>query len=115
MVRPFCGQPSPRSSHDGKPCQGTQMSIDEDRGDQILARLSQAVDAWIRHGNGSLLTRWVSRELDAEGVPLRLAITDWPKSLEVLAEARRRRHDWPTGCAEPIAGLVLATLRFARP
>jgi hypothetical protein len=32
-----------------------------------------------------------------------------------LAEAKRRRKDWPVGCADRITGLVLAALRFARP
>jgi hypothetical protein len=81
----------------------------------ILEDLSRAVETWTRRGDGRALTRWLNRELDPEGAPVRLAISEWAECLERLARARGRRGAWPEGCAARIAGLVLTTLRFARP
>jgi hypothetical protein len=61
------------------------------------------------------LARWLSRELDSEGVPVRLAIPAWHECLQILAETKRQGKDWPAGCEARITGLILATLRFARP
>ena len=91
------------------------MSADEEsRASDLLESLSVAVGRWVEGGNAGPLGRWLARELDADGVPRRLAIRDWPRCLEVLAGARRR-GSWPPGCEAPIAGFVLAALRFTRP
>ena len=55
------------------------------------------------------------RELDADGVPIRLAIPEWHRCLEILGAGRRQAGDWPPGSEEAIGGFMLATLRFARP
>ena len=80
-----------------------------------LGRLVQAVRSWTEDENEGKLARWLRRELDSEGCPIRLAVPDWPRCLELLAAGRRRRGDWPSGCFEAITGFVVATLRFARP
>jgi hypothetical protein len=90
------------------------MSVMENQTHPTLARLSDAVRIWTEEGDGGRLSRWLSRELDADGVPIRLAVADWHHCLEILAPARRRGGDWPTGCGDAITGLVLATLRFSR-
>ncbi len=64
---------------------------------------------------GGQLARWLRRELDADGVPVRIAVPDWHRCLAILGEARRQARRWPSGCDQAISGLVLATLRFARP
>src|SRR5947207_14281058 len=91
------------------------MSADRDPESSILESLSRAVASWVRQGKGGPLTRWLGRELDSEGVPTRLVIPEWPQCLEILAEARRQRPDWPEDCGARIMGLALATQRFARP
>jgi hypothetical protein len=80
-----------------------------------LESLSHAVKSWVEDGNGSPLARWMGRELDSDGVPTRLAIADWHRCLEILAAGRRQVGDWPPESEEAIAGLLLATLRLARP
>src|SRR5262249_11111782 len=77
--------------------------------------LARAVTSWVEDGDEGKLARWLSRELDADGVPLRLGVPDWQHVLEILAAARQQRGDWPSRCAEAIAGLVQAALRFTRP
>ena len=90
------------------------MSVDEKLEHPTLAEsLSVAVGRWTEGENSGPLGRWLARELDAEGVPRRLAIRDWPRCLEVLAGAWRA-GGWPPGCEGPIAGFVLAALRFTR-
>src|SRR5262245_40027277 len=93
----------------------SSMSADRSGGHPILESLSRAVVSWIEQGKGGPLIRWVSRELDSEGVPLRLAIPQWHECLRILAETKRRGQSWPAGCEARITGLIVATLRFARP
>ncbi len=91
------------------------MSADEKLEHPTLVEsLSVAVGRWVEGGNPGPLGRWLARELDADGVPRRLAIRDWPRCLEVLAGSWRA-GGWPPGCEGPIAGFVLAALRFTRP
>jgi hypothetical protein len=91
------------------------MSADEKLEHPTLVEsLSMAVGRWVEGENSGPLGRWLARELDAEGVPRRLAIRDWPRCLEVLA-GTWRAGGWPPDCEGPIAGFVLAALRFTRP
>ncbi len=94
---------------------GPTMSVVENRVDSELEDLARAVKSWVEAADGRPLFRWLSRELDADGAPIRLAVPDWHRCLEILAAARRRAGDWPNGCDDTVAGLVRATLRFARP
>jgi hypothetical protein len=91
------------------------MNVPENPVHRSLESLDQAVRSWVEDADEGKLSRWLGRELDADGVPIRLAVPQWPQVLTVLAAARRQRGDWPSGCAEAINGLVLAALRFARP
>src|SRR5262245_45568704 len=43
--------------------------VDHEPGQRILETLSRAVGSWVRAGDERALTRWLDRELDAEGVP----------------------------------------------
>lgn len=91
------------------------MEIVEEMVHPTLEALGGAVTSWVEAGDGRPLARWLRRELDADSVPNRLGVPDWHRCLEMLAAARRRAGDWPSGCESAISGLVLATLRFARP
>ena len=91
------------------------MNVDEKPGHPTLESLSSAVRKWVDEGSGRPLGRWLRRELDADGVPIRLAIPEWHRCLEILGVGRRQAGDWPPESEEAIAGLVLAVLRFARP
>lgn len=91
------------------------MSVLENPVQRTLENLAQAVRSWVEKGEEGSLKRWLGRELDADGVPTRLASSEWPRCLEILAAARRDRGEWSAGCAKAITGLVQATLRFSRP
>lgn len=91
------------------------MSVLENPVQRKLESLAQAVRSWAETGDERRLKGWLGRELDIDGVPTRLAASEWPRCLEILAAARRQRGEWPSGCAEAITGLVQATLRFSRP
>ena len=91
------------------------MSVLENPVPWTLESLAQAMTSWVEDGDEGKLARWLSRELDADGVPLRLGVPDWQHVLEILAAARQQRGDWPSGCAEAIAGLVQAGSRTPRP
>jgi hypothetical protein len=91
------------------------MTVNPEQGPRLLESLSRAVGSWVRAGDARPLTRWLDRELDAEGVPIRLAIPAWQESLAILAEAKRCGRDWPEGCESQLSKLILASLRFARP
>jgi hypothetical protein len=91
------------------------MSVVDNMVHPELESLSRVVETWVAKADGRPLLRWLSRELDADGVPIRLDVQDWHHCLKTLAAARRHAGEWPSGCDEAIAGLVLATLRFARP
>lgn len=91
------------------------MIVVEDPASRALESLARAVASWVERGDEAKLARWLARELDADGVPVRLPVVAWQRGLEILAEGRRRRGAWPPGCAEAIDGLARALLRFARP
>jgi len=91
------------------------MNEDETDGQKIVGRLTQSLREWVCQGNEQPLTRWLDRELDSEGVPIRLAIPEWHECLRVLATARKQRREWPETWEEPITRLIQTTLRFSRP
>ena len=91
------------------------MSGDENDGQRILENLSRAVEIWVGQGRGGMLTRWLSRELDSEGGPVRLRISELHECVAILAEVRRGGGNWPEGSESRVAGLILTALRFARP
>jgi hypothetical protein len=91
------------------------MSRAEANANPDLVDLARAVRIWVGERNGKALTRWLCRELDPGGAPVRLSIARLPKSLEILAEVKRRVGVWPEGCDAQVTGLMLTALRFARP
>ncbi len=80
-----------------------------------LASLRFATRKWIEGGKSRLLERWLSREVDAAGVPRRLPIPQWPLILVELARAKRGRSGWPEGFEARITRVVETILRFSRP
>jgi hypothetical protein len=91
------------------------MNADENDGHRILENLSRAVEIWVGQSNGEKLTRWLTRELDAEGGPIRLKIAELHACIEILAGSRRNGESWPKEVDPRVAGLILTALRFARP
>jgi hypothetical protein len=91
------------------------MSVVAETVPPALENLGRAAEIWAEAADGRPLSRWLGRELDADGVPLRLEVPRWHRCLEILAAARRQAGEWPDGCGAAIAGLAVATLRFARP
>jgi hypothetical protein len=96
------------------PMRGMMRTV-EDPVHPTLEALAGAVATWVEKRDGRKLSRWLNRELGADGVPVRLDVMGWRRCLGLLAEARRDAGGWPPGCEERIAGLVLMGLRFARP
>jgi hypothetical protein len=90
------------------------MSVVENTVHPTLESLGRAARSWAEAVDGRPLLRWLGRELDADGVPIRLGVPDWHRCLEILAATRRQAGGWPVGSEEAVAGLVLAILRFAR-
>ncbi len=88
---------------------------DDECGDPTRDRLAAAVTRWLDDGNCGPLAQWLAGELDADGVPRRPPVRDWPGLLEDLARSRARSGSWPIGCEDAIDALVLAALRFSRP
>ena len=50
------------------------MNEDTMKRDRVLDALERALEDWARHGNEQPLTRWLDRELDSQGAPIRLPI-----------------------------------------
>jgi hypothetical protein len=82
-----------------------------DRGSSI----ESAIRSWIERGAVGPLERWLARELDLSGVPVRMPIPDWTALLIELARARTARPGWPERCDERIVQFFEALLRFSRP
>jgi len=75
-----------------------------------------AVSAWEQAGEAAPLTRWLDRELDADGFPGRLAVPAWHEHLARIAEARRCRDaEWPESLDARVEGWFRQLLRFSRP
>src|SRR6516162_8356106 len=92
---------------------GMEMEIGPERngretgeGEPALAALEVAARAWAERGDAGPCTRWLNRELDAQGVPRRLPVGAWWPALAKLAEARRRHASrWPEALDERVEGL----------
>jgi hypothetical protein len=91
------------------------MGVAEETMHPALESLGRAAKAWAEAGDARSLSRWLGRELDADGVPIRLEVPWWHRCLEILAAARRKAGAWPEGCDSAVVGLAVAALRFARP
>ncbi len=91
------------------------MSREAENANTDLENLARAVEVWVGDRDGKALTRWLCRELDPGGAPVRLSIGQLLKCLEILAEVKREGRPWPEGCDSQITGLMLTVLRFARP
>lgn len=76
----------------------------------------QAIEGWSRSGKPGGLLRGMAKELDAEGVPRTLPVSDWWDGLRNLADAIAKA---PESSHEPIEALAegwfLAYLRLCRP
>ncbi len=92
--------------------------LPEDRvgGTENLDVLVRAVASWIKQGRVDALTRWLTRELDPDGVPRRLDLADWPEGLRLLSAAIAGRSEaWPVPFDAAAEGWFRALLRFSRP
>ena len=67
------------------------MNEDAMKRDRVFGALHRALEDWVRHGNEQPLTRWLGRELDSQGVPIRLPIVDWPDMRREHPEATTQR------------------------
>ena len=78
--------------------------------------LGRAAAAWVDRGEPEALLAWLARELDPEGVPIRLAVPTWSEALATVAGAVARRPEgWPEAIDARVEGLLRAALRFGRP
>jgi hypothetical protein len=80
-----------------------------------LESLARALCAWVRQGNSASLERWLARELEADGAPIRLSIADWWQCVRGLAEARHLRPGWSKQVDRHALALLRSLLRFSRP
>ena len=79
-----------------------------------MAALQQALEDWTSHGNEQSLTRWLLRELDSQGTPIRLPIAAWHGCLKCLLQAKAHHRDWPSAWDQPITRLRETTFWFTR-
>jgi len=81
-----------------------------------LTALDEAASAWVGSGRGGPVARWLSRELDPDGVPRRLPVSEWAEGLRLLAGAvAARPAGWPDRFDAAAEGWFRALLRFSRP
>ncbi len=84
--------------------------------DSRLAELGRGVEYWTQRGDSSRVRRWLSRELDEQGVPRRLPPSAWWEVLDRLFGGLASGLDEDRTALRPyVEGLILAALRFARP
>ena len=77
---------------------------------------ARARSAWLEGGRPEPLERWLTRQLDGDGVPRTCPVGEWWPILAGLAEARRARSGgWPEVLDALVERLLVATIRFARP
>jgi hypothetical protein len=85
-------------------------------GSTELVALSEAVKAWVESANTGPITRWLGRELDVEGVPRRMSVSEWVDGLRALYRAvELRPMGWPDRFDARVEGWFRATLRLMRP
>lgn len=86
-----------------------------DEGRASLAVLKVAADDWLGRGRTEALVRWFRRELDPEGVPRSLPVSEWSGGLALVLEAARGRPSgWPDWLEAMAEGWFRALLRFSR-
>jgi hypothetical protein len=90
------------------------MTQDRMKRDRVLDALQSALEDWARKGNEQPLTRWLGRQLDSRGAPIRLPISVWHDCLERVLKAKPHDGMWPSHWDEPIARLVRTTFWFTR-
>ena len=100
---------SPASAH-------KRITMNDNRAarERIFSALRQAIECWQRQRNMQPLTRWLSRELDPRGAPIRLPISDWYSCLKILFDGTNKNSDWPSCWDDPITKLVRITFLFSR-
>jgi hypothetical protein len=81
----------------------------------VLAELSQAITAWGQKSDGRPLSRWLKRELDSNGTPTHMSLSEWDEGLNLVLAAQREQDDWPDSCGEAITRMIQSSLRFTRP
>jgi hypothetical protein len=91
------------------------MSEDQTNGRNVAEELGRAITAWSHEADGRPLARWLDRELDFNGTPVRMSLAEWDECLNILLAAQHRPQRWPDGCGEAITRMVRASLRFTRP
>jgi hypothetical protein len=74
----------------------------------------RAIGAWESQGISEHLKRWLDRELDDGGTPIRLSLSQWSRCLAALADARRKRTGWPPEVDGRVREWVQSLLRFSR-
>jgi hypothetical protein len=91
------------------------MSEDRTSRRNIPEQLSQAIITWNQKADDRALLRWLGRELDSHGAPVRMSVLEWNECLNLVAASRLKPRDWPDTCGEMIVQMVRSSLRFTRP
>jgi hypothetical protein len=73
----------------------------------ILHHLGLALATWTSRADPGPVTRWLDRELDADGIPRRLAVESWWPAIELFAAGM------PDEAVDRVGGFLLAALRFS--
>jgi hypothetical protein len=85
-------------------------------GSPELVALSEAADAWVERANTGPITKWLGRELDADGVPRRMPVSEWVDGLRALYRAVEERPEgWPDRFDARAEGWFRSALRLMRP
>ncbi len=78
--------------------------------------MRRALSAWVNRADPQPSLRWLERECDPAGRPVRLSVESWWRCLAALAEAVRDRPiDWPEELNGHMERLFHEVLRFSRP
>lgn len=89
--------------------------LDRKSGPATLPAIDAALRAWKDDGDSSAAARWLSRELDDDGAPIRLPVAAWASALDRLMRAREARPGWPESIDERLLAFFRTLLRFSRP
>ena len=81
----------------------------------VLESLAKSNALWVGEGATSALDRWLARELDEQGLPVRLSLAGWPECVSALIQARTDRPGWGQDVDSRILQLVGSLLRFSHP
>ena len=91
------------------------MSEAPTKRERVLSVFHRALEEWLCGENEQPMSQWLAREVDSQGVLIRLAISDWHQCLRDLLAAKRTRNAWPASWREPVTRLIRASSRFSRP